>query len=584
MMIKHGVVYKMLKKILLLISVLILTATLGIFSVGADAEETPPANRDLYNTYAVNGGTVTNIDELVSALSGDEVCAEKIGESTVRLKEHVILKAPIIIKSGSYIIEGGNLTIYRGSDYGALFLLNSTEAGAKPSLVLKGELTLDGMSDKYEADSGLIILFGSSSLSASGVDFIYSDSYGEMGGAISAKTSESSTDERTPYAPNVTLTDCTFSYCRAPSGGAIASSTVANSTDGTFEITNCEFKNNSTMSDETYTNGGAIYIAAGAYKIKDCSFTDNKADFGGAIYTVFKTEINNCNFQLNTAECDGGAVYTSGRLESNKCTMMYNTAENGGAFAGSGTLISQSDYIGENKASANGGAVYFSGAYTLNKGNVLNNKASKIGGGIFLYNTASGLTVNGAEIFGNTAKYCGSVYCKGYFEFINGGIGTATSEFPQIFTYGRVILGAGAYVKDDAFAISVTEKDGDKIYSRFELSDTPSYDVEFNAAYANEELDGDKNVIGFSNATRGGAVFYSGSSEALSKAVKRTRVVSRGPLSYVLDENGEASVRLLRMPIWAWIIIGTAVACAITAAVIFRKQIKSFFTKRKKRT
>lgn len=572
---------KMLKKVVTVIFALMLAVTMCAVFVSAEESDGPEANRDAY-AYAVKGGTVTTMEELKAAFTDaregnttvyiDDVDGRA---NTVYLTENVVLKSPIIINSGSYTIFGADRTVFRGSDFECLFIINSSDISQQPSLTLSGEMVLDGMSDKYSADSGLVQVFGNSDFNASRVKFAYSDSNSTEGGALLVKTTEISDEKKTSLSPRVALDACEFVSCRAYGGGAIAAQSTGTTFDGSIKISKCSFTNNSALeSDVGYSNGGAICIRAGYFEISECTFTGNTADNGGAIYAEKSSVITDCSFEYNAARIDGGAVHSVGSVDINGGKIMYNTAErNGGAIAGRGTVNTKTVYISENEAKNNGGAVHLEGTYNFNDGNITLCKAGNIGGGIYLKSKSSVLNMTDGEIVACRASYCASVYSKGDFNFAGGAIGNGESDFPQLLAYGKVTLGTKSFVQEDVFALAVTEKG----YPVFTLSGVPEIKTVFKIAYAKEKLDDDGNTEGFSNATRNGKVFFAGSTEAVEKASEIFEVEKRGLLSYGLDEYGETSVRFIYLPIWAWILIGVG-ACGI-AVFLFRKRIKKLFVK-----
>ncbi|WP_405309617.1 right-handed parallel beta-helix repeat-containing protein [Methanobrevibacter sp.] len=114
---------------------------------------------------------------------------------------------------------------------------------------------------------------------------------------------------------NGDATNCTFSNNSAKScGGAIY--------DG--EATDCNFNGNSAY------HGGAIHGNAGEIIhvwARNCVFTNNVADGGGAIYQV---NASNCYFIKNNSTMDGGAQYEGYAFN---CTYISNrAARNGGAL------------------------------------------------------------------------------------------------------------------------------------------------------------------------------------------------------------------------------------------------------------
>jgi len=115
-------------------------------------------------------------------------------------------------------------------------------------------------------------------------------------------------------------------------------------------FTNCLFDNNSIVHD----GGGAVYIheTYSTYFL-NCSFTNNKGPKGGAVF-VEKDGANftDCLFYNNTVNQQGGAVFIGGSVESsfNNCSFTNNNASVGGAIYNKNdkTLIKDSKFIENN--------------------------------------------------------------------------------------------------------------------------------------------------------------------------------------------------------------------------------------------
>ena len=111
---------------------------------------------------------------------------------------------------------------------------------------------------------------------------------------------------------------------------------------------NCSFTNNKGP------NGGAVFVENDGANFTGCSFTNNNANTGGAVF-VEKDGANftDCLFYNNTVDQQGGAVFIGGSVESsfNNCSFTNNNASTGGAIYNKNdkTLIKGSKFI-ENKA------------------------------------------------------------------------------------------------------------------------------------------------------------------------------------------------------------------------------------------
>ena len=110
-------------------------------------------------------------------------------------------------------------------------------------------------------------------------------------------------------------------------GGAIYSQY-----SGSITLTNCSFYNNFA------SYGGAIYMSKGSICIYNSTFEDNSAIYGGAIFVNENLlEIYNSTFKNNVALMSGGAITSSYR---------------------STLIINNDSSFYKNKASFEGGAIY----------------------------------------------------------------------------------------------------------------------------------------------------------------------------------------------------------------------------------
>lgn len=115
-------------------------------------------------------------------------------------------------------------------------------------------------------------------------------------------------------------------------------------TGGDLSVENTVFENNKVLSAGS-TQGGAIGIAKASktYNITDCTFTGNKAVYGGAIACASSMTLNitDCVFTGNEGT-NGGALYTAGAPAGVVLTdtvMTGNTSTNYGAIYGKDTVI-----------------------------------------------------------------------------------------------------------------------------------------------------------------------------------------------------------------------------------------------------
>ncbi len=187
----------------------------------------------------------------------------------------------------------------------------------------------------------------------------------------------------------VTIRNCVFrSNASTYGGGAIHS---AAGTSAVFE--QCVFEQNEAISD-----GGAIYLDASghtALQFSGCSFIENRAEFGGAIYTGYSgspLSLNDCQFVGNSAEGSGGAIFHLFYNETavNRCSFSDNCAgSHGGAISASVATLSLShSQFANNHAAGDGGAVIGTGWVTADSCTFSGNRADHEGGALWCEGSA----------------------------------------------------------------------------------------------------------------------------------------------------------------------------------------------------
>ena len=248
-------------------------------------------------------------------------------------------------------------------------------------------ITDSTFSDNSAADSGGAIVIGNAGeLSIS--DSVFSHSSAEEGGAINnegvlsiSNSSFSNTsaigDEDDPDSiglggavsnrGELSISDSSFSSnSSADWGGAIF-----NGGEGTLTIGNSDFSNNLAIGDEddpdSIGSGGAV-SNWGELSIRDSTFNDNSADWGGTIINWGGGELNitNSTFSGNSAD-RGGAIDSGGELNITNSTFSGNSADWGGAIDSGGELNITNSIIAGNK----GGDCYASGGLKQNKRNFI---------------------------------------------------------------------------------------------------------------------------------------------------------------------------------------------------------------------
>lgn len=205
-------------------------------------------------------------------------------------------------------------------------------------------------------------------------------------------------------------------------------------------------KGNANGDANPFNRGGGIYApSVGEVAINGCTFTDNRAAYGGAIYSLSSVKVNHSVFVANqTASTTprGGAIYVAGSasapvwLAARNCAFSGNIASipsGGGGAIASGTYasISADSCSFSNNSASYGGAIFASStvsSFSTNLTNCLfsNNQANTTiyneskGGAIYLYNHQ--ITAENCDFSGNKVS---SADCSGGAIYLSNSIVSA---------------------------------------------------------------------------------------------------------------------------------------------------------------
>ena len=231
----------------------------------------------------------------------------------------------------------------------------------------------------------------------------------------------------------LTIKSCTFSKNTAvDNGGAIFKY------EGNLNVDNSKFISNKVENKKSSGHGGAIIINNGNSKITNTIFKSNaclskvlkkhsqatKYQFGGgAVYFIKGTlKLKQCTFSNNKASNDGGGVYGAEpkSLTIDKCTFNKNSAlyEDGGAitFNGNKLVITNSKFT-NNKAYEDGGvmdSLSFTKqkCYVTVKGCTFQGNTAYKGGGVFWMGVKTVYTMENNKFINNKASIGGVLFSE----------------------------------------------------------------------------------------------------------------------------------------------------------------------------
>ena len=205
-------------------------------------------------------------------------------------------------------------------------------------------------------------------------------------------------------AGNVVINNLTFVNASTESnGGAVYFDSVS-----TGIVRNCNFTNNSAE------DGGAVYFDDTG-NVENCNFVNNNAtEYGGGVFCYNEGTITNCSFTNNSAAIGGAIYFGSDESIGNviNCNFISNSANRGGAIRfKDGGSVENCNFIG-NAVDEYGSAVYFTGSGNVTDCSFTNNS------GCAIYFKDSG-SVENCNFTDNSAVEGGAVYFTGSGNVIN---------------------------------------------------------------------------------------------------------------------------------------------------------------------
>ena len=198
---------------------------------------------------------------------------------------------------------------------------------------------------------------------------------------------------------------------------------------------------------ETEPGGGAILNGA---TMKNSTIINCKAEFGGGVFAVGNSIIDNCEIIGNSAQKAGGGAVISDNAKIINSTLSGNSVTESGSqtnlfFGGGGLLIFQNGTIVDsvitgNTCVADGGGIYSFRGGDIQRCVIRNNTSDKNGGGIMCDNNAfyqSCLIIDNSAINGG-----------GAFILTNGTLQNCTISDNNSINGGGVFFDSGGNAKN----------------------------------------------------------------------------------------------------------------------------------------
>ena len=239
---------------------------------------------------------------------------------------------------------------------------------------------------------------------------------------------------------------------------------------GNLIATNAIFTNSTATESGSYSDsyGGAIYCVDrfhNAY-LTNCTFTNNYARYGGAIYLNGGIlEINDCTFINNTAYDYGGAIacnspiVSSPRVTIKKTKFIDDKSLNdaGGAIYLASVTFDAEDLNISNCSATFGGAIALLKSYSTLKNVYAFNNSAKYDGGV-IYAFYGNLTLTGSYLVKNHAQNGGGLFvCNSFYgsvennNFINNSAKLLAGAFYSLLN-DHLKKDNNNYIANEAFS------------------------------------------------------------------------------------------------------------------------------------
>src|SRR5579871_1317183 len=276
-------------------------------------------------------------------------------------------------------------------------------------------------------------------------------------------------------------------------------------------INRCHFTAN-----QTYGEGGAIFLGGHVGSIIDSTFTNNSAlGLGGGVALdagIAIDKIERTTFAYNTTvQGIGGGIYITSPLGSSPFTSINtikdatfadNTANNAGAiYISMFSTIGSVDrctfsYNGINASNTNGGGgaiVIFGGAITTLSNNTFNNNFAPLAGGA-LYMNGTAQTVVISHMFNNTFNQ-NSAYLNSYTQSFGGAMyitGPVVQDMTNNTMAGNIAATAGAGIFNNGTIVNMESN----IVAANTVTDGVPFEEDINNYSGGVVTDGFFNLIG----------------------------------------------------------------------------------------
>ncbi len=235
---------------------------------------------------------------------------------------------------------------------------------------------------------------------------------------------------------NVFIRNGSFINNSANYGGAIYSLSD-------MDIYSSSFINN-------FANYGGVVATSGNGCIYFCNFTENHADAGGVYMSDGNVDMHDSSFSYNSAVW-GAVIYINGNISIDSCNFTNNCAnKSGGVVYGNDKCDVANSYFANNSARTAAGIYSINGVFIADS-IFANNSVSYSGGAIY---SAGECLVFNCEFYENSANYGGAITSDGTEYEVISSINVSSCRFSgnlANYSGGAVYMGGTGMVNGSMF-------------------------------------------------------------------------------------------------------------------------------------
>jgi len=330
----------------------------------ADSAELVLLHSTISDSSATNGGAIAS-----------EKSSIKVVESSFINNEAAEQGGAIILKRSDLDMANSQIAANRAASGGGLFVRDSTVS-------LDGATVRTNVINQWRTGAGIHSEDSAVSISNS---HIYANYNSRRGGGIYVS------------GGSLSLARSELRDNSATNGGGIHIKSAA------VEIENSRLSRNYAT-----RRGGGIQGKGGSIAIRQSSFNENRAEYGGGIESSSRLIIKDSEFSGNAA-ARGGAIYVSAGSATH-----FDTAFNdnsalyfGGAIAiTEGNVVLERGGLRDNRSIAHGGAIYIEGGKLRARNATVTGNSTEFNGG-GLYNRAGEVSLTHMTIAQNASAHRG---------------------------------------------------------------------------------------------------------------------------------------------------------------------------------